>query len=88
MTNEQNLQDFVVAVATDIKNLNEKTDTFVFSQMIPSDVWTIVHNKNTHPSVSVVDSAGTVVNVQITYQDNNTVIINSSYSFSGQAFLN
>lgn len=61
---------------------------FVYTQNIPDDVWTIVHTLNKFPSVSVKDSAGTLVLGQIDYIDTTTIKITFSGSFSGVAILN
>ena len=64
-------------------------NTFTFSQDVPSDVWVITHTlSGKHPSVVVVDSAGTVVVGDIQYSDTNEVTITFSLPFSGKAYLN
>jgi hypothetical protein len=60
---------------------------FVFQQGAPAAQWTIVHNLGMHPSVRVVDSSGTLVEGQVTYQDANTVVLNFSGGFAGVAYL-
>lgn len=62
--------------------------TFIHEQDIPSAEWTIHHNLNTYPSVTVVDSAGTVVIGGVQYVNANTVVISFSGAFSGKAYLN
>lgn len=59
-----------------------------FTQNIPSAVWEINHNMNKNPSVTVVDSAGTCVEGQVQYTDNNNLVITFSADFSGFADLN
>ena len=61
---------------------------FVYEQNIPSTIWTIVHQLNKFPSVTVLDSAGTMVMGQVNHQDINTLIITFSAAFSGKATLN
>jgi len=58
-----------------------------FDQATPLAVWTITHNFGTYPAVTVVDSAKTVVDVEIAYPDANTVTITASSPFAGTAFL-
>lgn len=60
---------------------------FTFNQTTPATVWTITHNLGGFFAVTVVDSAGTVVEGAITYQDANTVILGFSAPFSGTAYL-
>lgn len=62
--------------------------TFVFTQGTAAREWTIQHDLNKFPSVTVVDSAGTVVIGEISYVDNNTIILHFSGAFSGVAYLN
>lgn len=61
---------------------------FVYDQAIPSNTWEIHHNLGKHPSVSVVDSAGDLVEGDCNYLDNNSLILTFSGAFSGKAFLN
>lgn len=62
--------------------------TFVFEQGVPSLEWVITHNLNKYPSVTIVDSAGSVVFADIEYIDENTCVVAMSAEFSGKAFLN
>jgi len=62
--------------------------TFEFDQGQPALVWTIQHNLNKFPSVSVVDTANTVVNSQVNYIDKNNITINNTAQFAGKAYLN
>lgn len=62
--------------------------TYVHYQDVPQKVWTVVHNLNKYPSVTVVTSAGDVVMADINYKDNTTIIINFSAELAGRAFLN
>lgn len=65
--------------------------TFIFEQAVPSTTWTIEHNLGKRPSVTVVDSAGTVVLGQVTYDTDdplNKVTVSFTVEFSGTAILN
>ena len=62
--------------------------TFIYEQGTASAVWTINHDLNTYPSVTVVDSANNVVVGDVQYVDTNTIVITFSGAFSGKAFLN
>lgn len=62
--------------------------TFVYDQPTPADLWTIVHGQQRYPSVFVVDSAGSVVETELQYPDNNTVLVIASGAMAGKAFLN
>ena len=47
-----------------------------------------MHNLDKYPSVTVVDSGGTVVVGSIDYNDKNNCTCTFSAPFSGQAYLN
>lgn len=57
-------------------------------QSFASDIWTIDHNLNKNPSVTVVDSAGTVVYGEVNYPSKMRVVIQFMAAFSGRAYLN
>lgn len=61
---------------------------YTHNQMVASASWTITHNLGKYPSVTVVDSAGTAWEGDITYINNNSLQINFSLPFSGKAYLN
>jgi len=62
--------------------------TFNYSQIAPSALWYIEHNLGKRPSVTIVDSGGSVVIGGIQYIDNNNITITFSAAFSGNAYLN
>ena len=68
--------------------LSSPDKTFEFTQGQPALVWTIQHNLNKFPSVSVVDTSNTVVNSQVNYVDKNNITINNTAQFAGKAYLN
>lgn len=54
-----------------------------------SDVeWHIVHNLGKNPSVTIVDSAGTMVAGDVDYVNVNELFVRFKYPFKGKAFLN
>ena len=61
---------------------------FTYDQEVPSDTWVIEHNLGKEPSVSVVDSAGNIVEGDYNYVNTNKVILSFSSAFSGKAYLN
>lgn len=63
-------------------------EVFVYVQSTPSDRWEITHNLNKRPSITVADSAGSVVVGEYEYVDGNTVICTFSSAFSGECYLN
>lgn len=62
--------------------------TYTHNQASPAATWTISHNLGRRPSVTVVDSAGTVVIGEVTYLSDNSLRVEFSAGFSGQAYLN
>lgn len=56
-------------------------------QEVASTVWTIEHGLGFVPNITVVDSAGTVVEGSYDYPDSNTVILTFVGAFSGRAYL-
>ena len=61
---------------------------YPYEQMAPATTWSINHNLGKFPSVTVVDSAGTVVGGDVTYNDANNVTLTFTAAFSGKAYLN
>lgn len=61
---------------------------FEFSQTVPSAQWQIAHQLDKYPSVTVVDSAGSVVVGDIDYIDSNNIVITFQGAFAGTAYLN
>ena len=57
-------------------------------QGVSSATWTIAHNLDKFPSVTVKDSAGSIVIGEIEYNDTNNVTLTFSGAFSGEAYLN
>lgn len=56
-------------------------------QGVSSNTWTIRHNLNFYPNVTVVNSAGTIVEGEITYTNKNSLVLNFQSAFSGNAYL-
>lgn len=63
-------------------------ETFPFTQSTPSAVWVIDHPLNKVPSVTVIDSAGSLVEGEVRYSGLSQVTVTFSGGFSGKAFLN
>lgn len=62
--------------------------TFIHLQTRAAAAWTIVHGMGRFPSVSVTDSAGSLVAGEVSYPDENTVEVTFRGAFSGKAYLN
>ena len=83
-------------IATHTEQITELTEevikgadkNFVFKQQSASDTWTVVHNLGKYPSITVVDSAGTVVTGEIVLQTTEQAVISFNGAFSGKAYCN
>lgn len=69
-------------------SFSDTDKTYTHNQGAASATWSITHNLNKMPAVTVVDSADNVVVGEIEYNDNNSVTITFSGPFSGKAYLN
>ena len=61
---------------------------FEYIQLAPAAVWEISHPLKKFPSVTVVDSGGSVVVGDIEYIDDSNISLIFKSSFSGKAYLN
>lgn len=76
-------------ITTIVNQINISGDaSYVHDQIASSDVWTVNHNLNKHPSVTVVDTGDSVVVGEITYTSLNQVVLTFIAEFSGKAYLN
>ena len=62
--------------------------TYIHSQIAPAAIWMINHELGKHPSVAIVDSAGTVVVGEVEYIDDDTIRASFTAAFAGKAYLN
>jgi len=61
---------------------------YKFVQGVPSASWSVNHNLNKRPAVTVVDSAFREVIGNVEYIDDNNVLLTFSDPFSGEAYFN
>lgn len=87
MTTEQRLSDLTIAIATDIKDINQRIATYTHTQSIPDTNWVINHNLGKIPTVTVVDSAGTEVVCGVEHISTESLEVKSAFPFSGKAYL-
>ena len=59
----------------------------IHSQPVAASTWMISHELGGKPSVTIVDSADTVVVGEVTYNSNSVVEVNFTSAFSGFAYL-
>lgn len=62
--------------------------TYIHTQTTPKSTWEIDHNLGKFPSVTVVDSAGSVVYGNVDYEDKDHIKVTFNGNFSGHAYLN
>lgn len=66
---------------------SDENKRYVHTQATPTTTWTINHPLGGFPSVTVVDSAKTVVYGMVTYVSESQVVLTFSAPFSGNAYL-
>ena len=74
-------------IITSSSNNSIAITSYVHTQGVATLIWTINHNLNYYPNVSIVDSSGSVVIGDIVYINTNTIIASFSGAFSGLAYL-
>ena len=67
--------------------------TYTHNQTSTSNTWVVTHNLNRFPSVTVVDSGGSIVVGTVVYNSNKQLTITffsggSALAFQGKAYLN
>lgn len=77
-----------VCTVVDLETLLIADSTYTQCFENASATWTITHNLGKFPSVTVVDSANTVVVGNVDYTNSNSLVITFNAAFSGCAFLN
>ena len=81
-------------LTTDGSTISWTDATWIHDQGAAADTWTINHNLNKYPSVTVVDSGGNVVIGTIVYNTTNQLTLtffsedDDGLSFDGKAYLN
>ena len=73
----------------DVGTINDLVSrvSYEHTQGATSNSWTINHNLGFKPNVTVVDSAGNIVEGEITYTNSNSLTVSFQSSFSGYAYL-
>lgn len=61
---------------------------FEFEQLSPSNEWRIEHPLNKFPSVTIIDSGGSIVIGDVSYVDESNIVVSFQSAFSGKAYLN
>ena len=74
--------------SSDLALTSDIPTTYIHEQGVSSAVWTVQHNLNKYPSVTVVDSSENVIIADVEYVDVNTVKITMNGASKGRAYLN
>lgn len=61
---------------------------YVHDQGVAASTWSITHNLDKFPSVTIIDSGGDQCEGVIAYPNSNTTTVTFSAAFSGKAYLN
>lgn len=77
-----------IDLQTQINEIGVLARGYVHEQGVASDVWTIEHNLNKHPSVTIVDSAENEVVGEIEYISKDVVEVRLKGASKGKAYLN
>jgi hypothetical protein len=92
----QGVQGPVGSISGNTDSLAEGTTNLYFTparvaynhvQGVASATWTIHHNLHFYPNVTVQDSAGNIVEGEITYTNSDSLTVTFSTAFSGEAYL-
>lgn len=83
ITTPSGTQDF----GTTSNALEPQALAYEHTQGAVSSSWVINHNLGFKPNVTIVDSAGTIYEGEITYTNSNSLTVSFSQSFSGKAYL-
>lgn len=77
-------------IKTDFEHINTKIGdkNFIFVQALPSTEWTIQHDLDKYPSVSVVDPNNNSIFGDVTYLSKSLLKVNFTALTSGVAYLN
>lgn len=72
----------------DVRANGESLTSYTHTQSTAEVEWTINHNMNKKPSVTIVDSANTYVLGEVEYLDKNALVVRFKFPFKGKAHLN
>lgn len=68
--------------------IDSGSSTYIHEQTVANSIWTISHNLNRFPSVTVVDDGDEVILANVTYVNNNIILVYFGSSYTGKAYLN
>ena len=71
----------------EVGNFNTTPVAHEHIQNVASATWVITHNLGFKPNVTIIDSAGNIVEGEIAYTNSDSLIVTFSIAFSGEAYL-
>lgn len=82
-----NVEDALQEIAVEVSSI--QTDkTYTHTQIVSQATWSIQHNLNKYPAVTVIDSADNVVIGDVDYVSLDEITVTFGYPFGGKAYLN
>jgi hypothetical protein len=81
-------KDKIVIVNAAEDGIEFKERIYVFDQGTPSTTWNITHTLDKYPSVTIINSAGYIIEGSIQYISKTNIIVSFNSAFSGTAILN
>jgi len=69
-------------------NTGSSSSTYVHDQGIAANVWLINHDMGKKPSITIVNSAESVVEGDVQYIDENRALVSFKNAFKGKAYCN
>lgn len=87
-TQSGNVVDFLTTTAAESIYRPLDEDAYTHAQLSANNSWLVPHNLNRYPSVTITDSAGSVVIGNVTYLSPTQIRLDFSAAFSGTAYLN
>ena len=87
---KQALLNLKIAVESLVQNcaISSGGATYIHTQVIPSGIWTIIHNLGKYPSVTTVDTSNEVMLGDVIYINVNTITVLFTSAIDGKAYLN
>tara|TARA_Y100001951_G_C11069179_1_gene145110 strand:+ start:20 stop:388 length:369 start_codon:yes stop_codon:yes gene_type:complete len=79
---------YAKTLTTDGNKLAWTNATFVHNQGSATTSWSVIHNLNRYPSVTLVTNSDVVVVADVEYTSSNTLTITMEDANAGKAYLN
>lgn len=81
-------EDIAAQLVPTLSTGSGSATTYIWNQVVALSTWTVPHNLNRYPSVTVVDGAGRRIESDITYVSSDIVQVTHGAALSGKAYLN